>query len=135
MRLCFVGALFIQLAGLFIGNILQAIVFSPVIMWWSSAKAVLSFQWLIILHIIHQIEITHFIFVCSSEMEKKKKRKLKINQTEEQLKINLNIPDECNSFSIAKHCATRRQCVTNNNWFGVIQRVEHLWLHRIAFAE
>lgn len=62
--------LIIQFASFLIGNILQSFVISPIVFGWSGSETIFPIQWFIIFHIIHQIEIAHFIIVGSSELKK-----------------------------------------------------------------
>lgn len=60
--------LYLQMTSFEIGYVVQSSFgFVPVVVWWTSGKAILHVKRFIVVHIVHQVEVTHFVFVrCSA---------------------------------------------------------------------
>lgn len=50
-----------------IWNVIQvSLGVSPVEVRWTGREAVFHFQWLVVFHIIHQVKVAHFVFICGT---------------------------------------------------------------------
>lgn len=68
--------LLVQLAGLALWYVFEAILWiAPIIVWRSGAEAIFLFEWFTMFNEIHQIEVAHFVLVGSAICEKSFERK------------------------------------------------------------
>lgn len=52
----------LQSAGVHLGNVVQArLRVVPVVAGWAAAEAVLHVQRIVVVHVVHQVEVAHFV--------------------------------------------------------------------------